>query len=440
MEDFCAVPYAFGYFNSYLKKYLPDKEIELKVIKHVQDLKEDSFDLIGITTYTSFYNDSLNLAKEIKKQYPDISICMGGYHISLLPHLLPKEVDFAIIGEGEETLKEVIETWFEYEGKNFKDKLKHGAAWDKIKGLVYFDESNNLKITEPRALLDINKIPFMDQEILKLASEEHRTIFSGRGCPYSCPFCCITKFWQKTRYFPVDYVINELESVLYKYPLAGKITFEDELFISNKKRLNELVELIEKKGFNLIADFTCNLRSNTIDEEMCRLLKRMNVKYALLGLESGNEEILKSLKPDTSLALNQNALELLYKYNIKTGGYFIVGTPGETEEALIDTFNFIIDNINNNKLYRAGVTILHPLPGTYYWEYAKKRGLVSDYMDWGKLANMALETIPGAKYQQWRSYKEGYSIYMNNDVMPEKKFYDLLGWYHSKIVPLMYAK
>ena len=437
LEDYCVVPLSFGYFSSYLKKYSPDRNIELTAVKSLDNLTGE-FQMVGLTTYTPLYKDSLSTIKEIKNRFPDMSVFMGGYHISMLPELLPHEADFGVIGEGEETLKEVLDLWPEYDGQNLKQKLKNGAPFDKIKGLVYFDDGGNLNITERRPLLQINTIPFMDQSILQMLSSRYKSIFSGRGCPYCCPFCSMANFWGQPRYFDSEHVIGEIESILNNDPLTEEITFEDEIFIVNKDRLSDISSSIIRKGFNRIAQFSCLIRADLLDDDICILLKQMNVKTVTLGLESGNNEILKILKPGTTVELNQHALDLLYKYNIKAYAFFILGTPGETEEAMMDTFNFILDNFNNNKLANIGITVLHPLPGTYFWNHFKNKNIVSNDMDWGKLSNMAIPLFPKA-YSEWRKSREGYSVYLN-DMVPQGRFYDLLELFHNKIIPLIYKK
>ncbi|MBU2472999.1 hypothetical protein KKE74_03120, partial [Patescibacteria group bacterium] len=69
------------------------------------------------------------------------------------------------------------------------------------------------------------------------------------------------------------------------------------------------------------------------------------------------------------------------KYNIAANASFVIGSPKETKEDILETYNFI----KNNPLSLFDIYVLTPYPGTETWEYARKRNLVSNDMDWSKL-------------------------------------------------------
>jgi radical SAM superfamily enzyme YgiQ (UPF0313 family) len=123
--------------------------------------------------------------------------------------------------------------------------------------------------------------------------------------------------------------------------------------------------------------------AGSIDEEAVRLLKKMNVSLVSLGLESGCQKTLDFLKCGTATVQdNMHALGLLNKAGILTYGFFIIGSPHETEEDILETLKFI----TNSPLSGFSLYTLVPYPGTPIWEYAKGRNLASDSMPWGKLA------------------------------------------------------
>jgi len=359
---------------AYLVSYIRDKlgdDFEFKIINNNIKLELEKFkpDLVSISSVTQNYNIAKNYAKITKKR--GIPVIIGGIHISLLPQTLDKNMDVGVIGEGEETIVFLIKLFI---SGNFNKK-----HLSKINGLVYWD-GNMLKQTPKRELINpLDKVPFPARDLLNISEFTH--IFTSRGCPYKCCFCSSCRFWKTVRFFSAKYVINEIEELIEKYH-ATKIVFMDDLFIADKKRLKELVSLIKKRGINKKVEFWIQVRANLVDEDTVKLLKIMNATNVTMGLETGCKKTLEFLKGKTvTIDQNKNAINLLNKYGFNIFSFFIIGSPKETKDEMLETLNFI----KTNKINTFKTFILTPLPATPMWKYAKKRGLVSDNMDWSKL-------------------------------------------------------
>lgn len=362
-------PLGLGYISSYLKKN--KKNIQIKIIdKNIHDsLIKFKPDVVGISSVTQNFERAKRIARLCKKN--KFFVVMGGVHISLIPESLNEDMSLGIIGEAEETFLDIID-WFE-NGKN--DSL------NKINGVVY-NENGKLIITPPRSLINpLDRLPMPDRESLGVKIGEELDVISSRGCPYSCKFCSSSKFWEKTRFFSAEYVLQEVKQILEKYK-PYRINFFDDLFIADKERLKMMTELIENNGINKRLQFTISARANLIDQETVSLLKRMNVTIVNLGLESGSEKILQYLKgTNISVEDSKRAIKLLKGAHIETSASFIMGAPPETKEDLQETYNFI----RNSKLDLFEMYLLIPFPKTEIWDYALKKGLVSNNMNWNKL-------------------------------------------------------
>ena len=424
------VPFSFAYLKSYIDKYLPGVA-ECQLINDISVLESEKFDILGLSSYTDAFNLVQVAAKKAKEINPCIFTIVGSFHISALPQTLPSSVDCGVIGEGEETFKEIIEAMRLEQSRPLPvETLK------KINGLV-LRENNNLICTPQRELITpLERIPFPDRNILTAATSElNKSIITSRGCPYNCNFCANNILWNNSRYryFPVDYVIEELKSIINNFSDIKAIQMIDPLFTTNKPRIAELVKAIETEGINRYIEFSVSGRANLIDREMCELLARMNVKSVFIGAESLSSKILNIMN-------KQISLDWLYKYNIKANCSFIFGTPGETPEDIYATFDFIMKNKTNDKIWGFSGCALTPFPGTYYWDYAKEKGLVQDDMDFAKLSEMIVTNIPSVyTFDEWRKLREGYAIYMNSDNIEESKFYDLLGQFYKEVAPLILA-
>lgn len=368
-----------AYLKSYFEKYseFKDKiEIGIKHTNILQQIMRSRPDIIGMSVVTEYYPQAIKIANEIRMFSPKVIIIIGGYHITNMPETFNKVFNFGVIGEGEETFKQLIETIFSY--GNDKKRMY------KIKGIIFFDETNNLYNTGLRNLipnLDIVPFPYRDRDRTILYTH----IMTSRGCPFNCSFCASSAFWKRTiRYHSAEYVLDEMVELITKYKVRH-ITIWDDLFIGNIRRMRQIVELMRQKDkiFRSVT-FGISARVDIIarNEEILELFKRMNVLRVSLGFESGSDRILKKLKGNSaSLENNQKALTLLKKHRFLINGGFIVGSPGETLEDLKATHDFIM-NSNLDGGY-AGLAI--PYPSTQFWSFAKKRGLVSQNMDFSKL-------------------------------------------------------
>ena len=432
----------FAYLKSYTDKYLPSDFIEYKIINDIDDLKNEKFDILGVSAYSPYFYHAVNIITRARKLNPDIFIILGGYHITLVPDNLPDEADVGVIGEGEETFVELISLYSTINsGKEIKKQLYN------VKGIV-FKDNTKLVFTDPRMLIEpLDKIPFFDKSMFRHYDINNPVLYihTSRGCPFNCSFCSvILTLNKKYREFSADYVIDEITQNLRLNPSIKEIAISDETFGVNRVRLRQIVDSVEKSGINKKISFVVSVRADMVDEEFCSLLKRLNTKAATFGAESGSNRILSLLKQNITVEDNERACRLLTQAGIESVVTMIIGTPSETENDLISTFNFISDNVARGYLKSANIAILTPFPGTVWWNYALEQGWVSEQnMNWTKLDNMFINCIPfGMKktFGQWRAERENYGIYLNKYTIPEKRFYDLLGVFFDKLSKIIIKK
>jgi radical SAM superfamily enzyme YgiQ (UPF0313 family) len=404
-------PLGIAYIASYLRKYanfdntiIIDKENPMEVIQKKKP------DVVGISSVTPEFSKAESLAGRIKDKF-EIPVMVGSSHISSIPNNLRDCFDLGVIGEGEQTVLELV-SLFENEGSFPVDRLKN------IDGLV-FHEGDNLHITNTRKqIIPLDNIPFPARDLLKMKEyylQPRRVphipgkiaigthIMSSRGCPYHCVFCSSASFWKGIRFHSAEYVVEEIKEVTEKYKI-NTISILDDLFIADKKRVEEIKELLKKKGLAEEIEFGCFGRTNLIDDKICKTLKEMNVTSVAFGFESGSEKVLNYLKNGTVTQKNNiDAVRICRENNLGVTGSFMVGNPNETKEDLEATRDFI----RNNPIDAASLFITTPLPGTELWELAKKDGLVNDDMNWEE----------ADKNFNWTT----------GDKIPEKTFFPFIG-------------
>lgn len=406
-------PLAFGYLKAYL-----DKNLKLPVIMNLsQSIKNlEKFDIVAISSTSQNYSQAIKIACEAKLKNEDAVTVLGGHHITYLPDTLRKDFDIGVMGEGEQTFLELVE-YFQDNGLNLRpDKLKG------IQGIVFWKDGSLIKTGKRGLIRFLDRLPHPDRQ-----SDEAQYIFSSRGCPFKCSFCSSSAFWDETRFFSAQYVLEEIEQVLAQFPEMKQVPIWDDLFIANKSRLRKIIELVEVKGINRKVSFSFSVRANLVDDEMCHALKKLNVIGVAFGAESGSDRILKLMNKGTTVKQNQKAIDLLNKHNIPLMCSFIVGWPTETEDEVKKTFEFILKNIVEGKLHVSNaINILMPIPGTELWNSALKDGLFDlRNFDWDRLAVFASYKDSKLKtFDEWvECRRKNNSIYLAEETLPQERLY-----------------
>ena len=369
-----------GYLVSMLRKQLgPNVDCRL-IENHVEEtIQAWKPDLLAISSVSQNYNIAKRYAKLGREA--GLPVVVGGYHITEVPSTMTRDMDVAVIGEGEYTICDLAMLWIEH--RSFPaEKLAQ------ITGISYWDGGEQV-FTPHREVVGktsrvLDEIPMPARDLM--AIRPHANMLTSRGCPYTCEFCASTRFWPNIRYFSPEYMLEEVKLLVRDYGVRY-ITFHDDLFIANVKRLRQFHELILREGLQKKVQFSCASSATRMTDEMGRLLKEMNFVSVSMGLESGNQEVLTRLKgPQFKVDINRQAVEILRQNGIAVHASFIIGEKHETVEQMEETYRFIRDTpISLVNLY-----VLTPMPGTPVWHDAKKRGLVSDDMDWDRL-NISFE-------------------------------------------------
>jgi len=356
-------------------------------------------DILAVSSVSQVIGDAETVANICKDTLGCLCV-LGGYHVSALPHKLPASFDIGVIGEGENTFSDIVRQFID-DGHEITGKL------NKFEGICFHSNGSVVINHKRRMIDDIDSLP---HPLRHGDFAEDAYVFSSRGCPYRCRFCASCRFWGNIRYHSADYVLEEFRLLTNRYKVKS-IYILDDVFISDRNRFFSIVEGVLKEGINRKVSFHGFVRANLIDEEIVSALKKMNFHSIRFGAESGSEKVLNYLKKGSvTVEQNQKTIDLCYKYALPVGGSFVFGTPGETEADLDETINFL--RHNKDKVAIMGFYLLQAVPGTELWEWAKKKGLVSEDMDWSKLTLDLLK-----KEFSWDDIN-----YLNNDVVPLERF------------------
>jgi len=325
---------------------------------------EGGFDLVGITVMTFSLIDAMDTAMAIKAARPDTVVVAGGPH----PHLFPEETlalgpfNAVFRGEGEEGFRKLVEGW--------PDTVKHPPP-----GLWWKDGPKGEPATAP-FIENPDRLAMPARELSRLSAYHSvlsgkrpiTTMMSSRGCPHRCVFCDRPHLGKKFRPMSAEAVADEMEACVK----AGirEIVFYDDTFTASPQRVRALAELLLERDIKIEWDIRA--RVSDLGEEDYALCRKAGLARVHFGVESGDPQILKSLKKGITVDQARHAFASAHKAGLETLAYFMTGLPGETRETLDRTLE-LAKELDPDYVH---FSVLIPFPGTPIYQTGLEKGII----------------------------------------------------------------
>jgi anaerobic magnesium-protoporphyrin IX monomethyl ester cyclase len=319
-------------------------------------------DIIGLTAMTPTISTAIKIARHLKQAGPDRKIIMGGAHATMLPGETMAscpEIDVIVRGEGDETIGEVMQA------------LEGQRPLDSVAGITYRAEGKITATADRASRVDMDSLPFPSYHLLPRQkyrphpphgmSLPFAAMVTSRGCPYHCAYCSKPVFGSKFRAQGPERVVAEL-NYLQKQFGVREIAFYDDSFTLDKKRVHAICDRIIDSGLKIA--WTCETRVNLVDKELLKHMKQAGCYAVAYGIESAVPEIISVLHKDTTLAQVEEAVRDSREAGLQVIGYFMLGSPGETEETIRRTIDFA----GKLKVDFAQFSVTTPFPGTELYD------------------------------------------------------------------------
>ena len=331
--------------------------------------REKNPDFIVLDSTTPSISSDIDCAK-ICKTVSNCKVIMAGTHATALASETLKSgqgnIDVIALGEFDYTISDIV--------RNFP----HLEA---VKGIAYLN-NGEVKFTASRPPIeDLDSLPFPSWESIDIMKYfdagrlyPYINIIGGRGCPYQCTFCQWPQlmFGHKYRFRSPKNIVDEIEYDLKLFPLLkyGEVFFEDDTFTVNPERAYAICAELLKR--NLKITWSANARPDIYDLELFKTMKKSGCRQLLVGFESGEQKILDNVKKGLNIQQAKEFVRTAKQAKIAIHGCFVLGLQGETRETAQETINFALDLGVNTLQFSAAV----PLPGSEYFDYCQKEGLL----------------------------------------------------------------
>ena len=342
-------------------------------------------EIVGVSSMTgSQLHFAKRVLRKVKEYDSKIPTILGGVHASLLPEQSVMEpgnlVDFAIVGEGEETMLELVR------------EIKKGATdFRHVKGIAFKDKEGKAVVTERRPFMDPADWPFpMTDKNRKYwhASAKNDDLFypSSRGCPHRCRFCYNTVYNCNTwRPMPLEKFEREMDTIVAEcHPKF--VSVADDNISRRLDRIEGVGRVMKKHG---IAWHT-SIRCDYVNDERAGMLDKYGCTGVLLGIESGSNRVLRDVVgKDYANGVEdiKSCTRVLAKTNISGFYSFMCNTPTETQEELHASMELADWIRETDKKARISFFVYAPYPGTALYHYALENGFVppQDFEGWSKI-------------------------------------------------------
>lgn len=327
-------------------------------------------DILALSCFSDNYQWCLDVVREVQKHQPCTTV-WGGMHPTSCPDelLLRDEVDYVILGEGEEAMKELLEA------------LENGGSPDAIPNLCYRKNGTAVQ-NQPRPLQNPEQFPEVDKSVFEefIPMDEYYMTVTSKGCIASCSFCMqnFLKNWEQglglgkfLREKSVDAVLNELKEMKEKYSVQY-IDIKNNVLSGNKKWMYEFLERYPKE---VGLPFRIMGHPLMLQGDLPQKLKEANCHHIQMGIESMNPRVRKEvLQRDESNEQIIQALDKINEAGINFSADLIVGLPGESEEDLILALEVLAPY---KRLIRASIFWLQYMPEVDITKDAVKEGWIN---------------------------------------------------------------
>lgn len=323
---------------------------------------------IGVSGLISTYNYQNFLIPALRQALPKVPIISGGgcATAAFEPLFAHTPLDIAVIGEGEHTAVELLQT------------LDSGGELSEVAGIIYRDGERLIRTPSRPLETDLDRFPMAAYRMFPTeiyaqyplwdSGKRSLNLITSRGCPMDCNFCYNLFGHRSYRTRSAEAILEEVRFVRDNYDL-GFVGFCDDNLTIKKPHLKAVCDGMRQEN---IA-WGCHGRVDTLDDERLEWMASSGCTWLGFGIESASPAILASMNKRITPQQAKDAILRTRRHGIFANTTFIFGYPGETRETITETLRFQIElGILTFGFFAT------PYPGSQLWTVAKDKGLIPD--------------------------------------------------------------
>lgn len=357
-----------------------------QIVDRIRDIDPMYIGFSGIVAPSYKYIKELSWV--LRKAFPDkLQILGGGLSSAAEVVLKNTAIDIVVRGEGDATAVELLDS--------LRDKKDLGSVLG-----IYFKDDSIPRYTGPRKLIiNLDELPYPAFDLVDMSkylpdalfimdgvakgivnkrlyyNREKRmmmTIPTSRGCFNECSFCF--RAYQGLRVHSISYVFDLIEYCIKKYDV-GFFTLGDECFAPTKKRNWEFIEEYKRRKLDIIFRIF-GMRVDTVDRDILKAYKEIGCWMIEYGFESGSQKMLNIINKRVTVEQNRDVARWTHEAGIYTSPAFVLAMPGETDQTIRETIEFLKSLNFEFRQYQWKYAI--PIPGSQLYDFAKLTGAIED--------------------------------------------------------------
>lgn len=364
-------PLGILYISAYLEQHGIDNEVfdttfstKEKFRNYFQQQRPA---IIGIYANLMTKLNVLQSVRFIRENLPDSKIILGGPDVRYnAKNYLEAGADFIVLGEGEATMLELVQTIYAHSGKSLSRE-----TLDKIRSIAFLQEGDVIETPERDKIKDLDQLPSPNRKKIdlhlyldawkKFHGSNAISVSTMRGCPYTCKWCSRAVYGLSYRRRSPEKVVQELEQIKNAYN-PDALWFVDDVFTISHKWLTAFRDELQKK--DILIPYECITRADRMNEEVIKMLKETGCFRVWIGAESGSQRVIDLMDRRVDVNQVRDMIKLTKKHGIQTGTFIMLGYPGETETDIEET----IQHLKESDPDHFTITVAYPIKGTELYQ------------------------------------------------------------------------
>ncbi len=299
-------------------------------------IKEFNADVVATTSFTASIDDALELLALAKKINPQTVTVLGNVHATFCYEDIFRQhadtVDYIVLGEGEETLPELL------------DCLNNDGDVDQVTGLAYQKEGKVVTTGERPFIEDLDSLKpawdLVEWPIYTYRPKKDSVlaiVSSSRGCQQNCSFCSQQLFWKRSwRARSAENFVDELAHLNKEHGVTVAM-LADEIPTLDRERWERILDLLIERQVGVQLLMETRVDDILRDADIMDKYREAGVEHIYVGVEAGSQDTLNLFKKNTKIEQSKQAIDIINGADIVSETSFVLGMPNETPESISKT-------------------------------------------------------------------------------------------------------